>query len=84
MCTAICSRSGYDLRTPANNYCYGYFQIAEDFSAANRSCVRDGANLVFIDNAEENMYLHDRFFQPHGQTEFWIGLNDMNQEGMFR
>lgn len=72
------------LRPPANEYCYRYFQIAEDFSAANRSCVRNGASLVFIDSSEENTYLHDTFFESSGQTEFWIGLNDMGTEGDFR
>lgn len=72
------------IRAPANEYCYRYYQIAEDISAANRSCVRDGANLLSIDNLEENMYIFETFFQPNGNIEFWIGLNDMTTEGIFR
>lgn len=80
MLAAIC-RDGYSLR---NQYCYRYYQIAEDFSAANRSCVRDGANLVFITSAEEDQYLRDTFFSDLRETEFWIGLNDMETEGVFK
>lgn len=67
-----------------NGYCYRYYQISEDFSAANRSCIRDGASLVFIETAEEDQYLRDTFFSDQSETEFWIGLNDMVQEGVFR
>lgn len=77
---AIC-RDGYSLR---NEYCYRYYQIGEDFSAANRSCVRDGASLVFIDSQAEDQYLRDKFFSDQSNTEFWIGLNDMETEGIFR
>ncbi len=80
---AFC-RNDYQLRAPANEYCYRHYQIAEDFSAANRSCVRDGANLLSIDNEEENTYIYDTYFQPSGNAEFWIGLNDMTNEGVFR
>lgn len=80
--SAICI-NGYTLRPPANEYCYKYYQIDEDYSAANRSCVRDGASLVFINSSEENAYLRDNFFDPNGQTEFWIGLNDLDVEGVF-
>ena len=83
-CPAAICRDGYVLRAPANEYCYRFFQVAEDFSAANRSCVRNGANLVFIESAEENSYLQDTFFETNGQTEFWIGLNDLTEEGDFR
>ena len=78
--TVIC-RDGYSLR---NEYCYRYYQIAEDYSAANRSCARDGASLIFIDSAEEDQYVRDTFFTGLGETEFWIGLNDMETEGIFR
>ena len=78
MFTAIC-RDGYILR---NEYCYRLYQVAEDFSAANRSCVRDGASMVYIESAEENEYLRETFFM--NASEFWIGLNDMETEGVFR
>lgn len=78
---AVICRDGYVLR---NEYCYRYYQIAEDFSAANRSCARDGASLVFIDSAEEDQYVRDTFFADMSETEFWIGLNDMETEGIFR
>lgn len=46
--------------------------------------MRDGATLVFIDSEEEDDYLREMFFINHGETEFWIGLNDMSTEGEFR
>ena len=72
------------LRAPANDYCYRYYQIAEDFSAANRTCVRDEANLLSIDNEDENSYIFETFFQRNDNVSFWIGLNDISTEGIFR
>lgn len=72
------------LWSPANEYCYRYYQIAEDISAANRSCVRDGANLLSINNQDENSYIFETFFRPNNGSEFWIGLNDMSTEGIFQ
>ena len=39
---------------------------------------------MFIDSAEEDNYLREMFFERYGETEFWIGLNDMVTEGEFR
>ena len=40
--------------------------------------------LLRIDSARENEYVRARFFVGRGSTEFWIGLNDIDQEGVFR
>lgn len=39
---------------------------------------------MFIDSLEEDTYLRETFFEPNGEVEFWISLNDMEREGMFR
>ena len=50
----ICHDNGYMMN---GQFCYRYVQSAADYSAANRTCVRDrrGATLLCIDSAEENM-----------------------------
>ncbi len=80
----ICPNRRYTLRAPANQLCYLHYQIAEDFSASNRSCVRDGANLLSIDDSEEDSYVNQTFFLSQNGMEFWIGLNDLDNEGNFR
>ena len=80
---AICPVPGY-IHRPDNEYCYQYYLIPEDFSAANRSCVRDGGLLVYINDLLEHDYLNQTFFLPNNQVEFWIGLNDLDTEGIFR
>ena len=35
-------------------------------------------------SAEEDMYVRENFFVASGGAEFWIGLNDIIQEGQFR
>jgi len=50
----VCHDNRYMMN---GQYCYRYVQSAADYSAANRTCARDGggATLLFIDSAEENM-----------------------------
>ena len=50
----ICHDKSYMMN---GQYCYRYVQSAADYSAANRTCVRDGrgATLLFIDSEEESM-----------------------------
>lgn len=81
---AVCPNHGYQLGGLANEYCYQYYDIAEDYSAANRSCVRDGGLLVYIDDSSEDNYIYHTFFISRGETHFWIGLNDISTEGVFR
>ena len=40
--------------------------------------------LLRIDSARENEYVRAWFFVGRGSREFWIGLNDIDQEGIFR
>ena len=56
----------------------------ESYAAANRSCIRDGAILLSILSADEDTYIRDNFFTANGNEEFWIGLNDVLEEGTFR
>ena len=78
---AFC-RNEYDMR---GQYCYRLYLIAEDFSGANRSCVRDGANLLSIDDQEEDTFIRNTYIGPNSTADqFWIGLNDINTEGIFR
>lgn len=40
--------------------------------------------MLNIMSAEEDMYVRENFFLASGGAEFWIGLNDIIQEGQFR
>ena len=83
----ICPSRQYQLReSTGTSYCYLYVQSPLTYAAANRSCIRDGAILINILSAEEDAYVKENFFfiSPNRTLEFWIGLNDIIQEGKFR
>ena len=81
----ICPSRRYQLRLSNGiNYCYLYVASPLSYAAANRSCVRDGAILLSILSEEENTYIRDNFFTVNNNQEFWIGLNDILEEGTFR
>lgn len=54
------------------------------YAAANRTCVRDDAILLSIQSVNENEYIKENFFSNNNDQEFWIGLNDILEEGTFR
>ena len=79
----ICPSRRYALREAnGNSSCYLLVQSPLSYAAANRSCVRDDAILLSIGSPAENEYVRNNFF-INGQ-EFWIGLNDIVEEGTFR
>ena len=81
--TTICPQPGY-LLADNTSLCYSYKQSSVDFFAANRSCVREGAILLSIESSSEDVYIWRTFFNGSGGVEFWIGLNDLDTEGIFR
>ena len=81
--TAICPHLTFELG-PGSVNCYRYVQTGTDYFAANRTCVRDGGSLAYIENTAEDQYIRDTYFTGRGSEEFWIGLNDLDSEGTFR
>ncbi len=65
-------------------YCYRYVQTRTDYITANRTCVREGGSMVYIQSSEENDRINTNYFVGRGAVEFWIGLNDLETEGTFR
>ena len=81
----ICPSRRYQLhRLNGTSYCYLYVASPLSYAAANRSCIRDGAILLSILSADENTYIRNNFFTANNNQEFWIGLNDILEEGTFR
>ncbi|XP_021358007.1 lymphocyte antigen 75-like [Mizuhopecten yessoensis] len=54
-----------------------------DFESAQKFCGFSNANLVKIESREVHNFIERLVFQSNGVTEFWIGLNDIEQEGLF-
>jgi len=46
--------------------------------------VRDRGTLLYIEDSEEDNYIYSTYFLPRGSNEFWIGLNDIDTEGIFK
>ena len=81
----ICPSRRYQLRLlNGTSYCYLYVASPLTYAAANRSCIRDGAILLNILSADENMYVRNNIFTANNNETFWIGLNDVLEEGTFR
>ena len=40
--------------------------------------------MLNILSADENTYIRNEFFTGNSDQEFWIGLNDVIEEGTFR
>lgn len=65
-----------------NGRCYKFFATHLTWADAELSCVSQGANLVSIQNVEEDDFvsLLIRNFDP-AQGYTWIGLSDLHREG---
>lgn len=81
-------------------HCYLVSVASVNYSTAQRQCQIHDARLAQIDSAEENIFVSNlllqsrgealtvvtpscEFYDFHGQSA-WIGLNDIQQEGVFR
>ena len=65
-------------------FCYRYVQSPTNFIAANITCTRERAALVYIESSAENTRIMETYFTGRGGFEFWIGLNDLDREGTFK
>ncbi|XP_074836071.1 uncharacterized protein LOC142003221 [Carettochelys insculpta] len=59
--------------------CYYFATERKPWSHAKQACMDQGAQLVIIDNQQEQ-----EFLQKHMNTkQYWIGLHDLSKEGTF-
>ncbi|XP_075886995.1 CD209 antigen-like isoform X2 [Nelusetta ayraudi] len=68
-----------DRWTRFSGSCYSLSTQALSWEKAREFCIKEGANLVTIDNAEEQMFASEKIT---GDT--WIGLNDREEEGTWK
>ncbi|XP_077870236.1 alpha-N-acetylgalactosamine-specific lectin-like [Saccoglossus kowalevskii] len=65
-----------------NGYCYRYIATATDFTAAEDYCwTSAGASLVSIHSLAELTFINGLI--GSNIEDYWIGLNDINEEGVF-
>ena len=69
---------------PSSGFCYRYFQSDKNYYDANRTCFRANGLLARIDSQSENEYIYQMYFLEGGQRSFWIGMDDQDQEGVFK
>ncbi len=85
----ICDNSAIDTSSSnvlyilrdGSQYCYRYFNSKLSFRGAEGVCENDNAVLLRIDTQEENDYINSTF---SNNPEFWLGLSDINDEGIFK
>ena len=63
--------------------CYKLFTQPLAWSTAKESCQALGAALVKIDSSVENDFISNNFLTYSPATKYWIGLNDLRNEGQF-
>ena len=68
-----------DQWTYFKGYCYRKVSSCDSWSNSHGTCSTFGANLPSIHNQEENVYVQ----HLHGGEHSWLGLSDINSEGMF-
>ena len=59
--------------------CYKYFTSTEQWNSARSQCLSMNADLVTINTLEENSFV----LNLTRVSYFWIGLNDISEEGTF-
>ncbi|CAI5655393.1 unnamed protein product [Oreochromis niloticus] len=59
--------------------CYLLSESSDSWHSARKNCTDQGADLVVIDSPEEQI-----FIASFTQKRTWIGLNDIEQEGMWK
>ena len=63
---------------PANGHAYARINC-RDWYDAQQKAIQEGAHLVSINNEEEQFWVETLF-----SGSFWIGLNDVEKEGVWR
>ncbi|XP_060578966.1 perlucin-like [Ruditapes philippinarum] len=63
--------------------CYVIVDLNLSFDKARANCQKLHADLVHIENADENTFLRNHLKTMKG-TSFWIGLTDTDTEGVFK
>lgn len=61
--------------------CYKLFDSRRSFSDASDTCIAANSVLVKIVSEAENSFINSTFAKS---APFWIGLNDIEEEGVFR
>ncbi|KAG8437624.1 hypothetical protein GDO86_008367 [Hymenochirus boettgeri] len=70
--------------TKIHKKCYLAFEETKHFHEANEDCIAKGGTLAIPRDTEENNALRDYGKKSlHGSGEFWLGVNDMVNEGKF-
>ena len=73
----VCSScTGGDYAASNNGKCYARFNTQVAWLQAQQNCVAWGGNLVTINDAAEQTFVHGLA----GATSFWIGMNDRAAE----
>ncbi|XP_067659540.1 perlucin-like protein [Haliotis asinina] len=95
---AVNGQNGKDLsRCPTNlkrnrylyshgEYCYEFVIFEHRYwKGARDYCVADGGHLVKIDNMDKELFIVSTLTQlGFHEKGIWIGLNDIQQEGIYR
>ncbi|XP_060565777.1 perlucin-like isoform X2 [Ruditapes philippinarum] len=63
--------------------CYMIVEEKLSFDKARANCQKFNADLVHIDNADENTFIRNHLRTLKG-IDFWIGLTDAATEGLFK
>ena len=63
---------------PYQNFCYGFYSVGLDFLSAHAFCQKRGADLAWIDNAQEMAWIKTTLVERNtNRNEWYIGKNSL-------
>ena len=81
--TYSCPNNKFNL---SGNNCFWVSDQALNYNEAISQCSAQGAELATINNAKDETFVSDLMpssLRPGGEQIYWIGLNDIEDEGTF-
>ena len=58
--------------------------MKKSWADARKTCLRQNADLVVIDNAEENQHILSLVKRQRSNKDYWIGLIDVDGQDIFK
>ncbi|XP_010896753.2 C-type lectin domain family 4 member E isoform X3 [Esox lucius] len=77
---AIRCASGWEFY---NGSCYHFSEDILNWEQSQYACIREGGHLVIIESQQEQNFIRLKVGNMNDQNNYWIGMTDMKEEGVW-